>query len=207
MDLSEKKKYFELIIDQGKQLDFEQIFNNSNDIHLEIGSGRGEFIERISTLLPSVNFLGVDLKEKRIKTIIRKLNIKIHSNVRLIKMYIDENVTNLIPYRSINMIYLQFPDPWPKKKHHRRRLINDNFLNSANKILKLNGIIKISTDHREYAEWIMEIFKQRKDYNSMFKNDFTYEIQVNHIETHFEKKRREEGFPPIFMNYSKTREL
>ena len=207
MNLSENRKFFELAIDQEKQLDFERIFDNNNEVHLEIGSGRGEFIEKISTIHPEINFLGIDLKEKRIKTILRKLDIKNHSNVRLAKIYIDENVTKWIPENSVNKIYLMFPDPWPKKKHNRRRLINGKFLNALNKIIKLDGLIEITTDHQNYTEWIIDIFKEREDFKPVFQNGFNYEIQPNHIETHFEIKKREEGFTPIFMNYRKAREL
>ncbi|MCD4820317.1 MAG: tRNA (guanosine(46)-N7)-methyltransferase TrmB [Candidatus Cloacimonetes bacterium] len=207
MDLSKNRKFFELAINQEKQLDFERIFHNNNEIHLEIGSGRGEFIERISTMYSIINFLGIDLKEKRIKTILRKLDTKNHSNVRLAKIYIDENVTKWIPESSIEKIYLMFPDPWPKKKHNRRRLINANFLNALNKILKVNGLIEITTDHQNYAEWIIDIFKERENFKAVFQNGFTHKIQPNHIETHFEIKKREEGFAPIFMNYLKVREL
>ena len=66
---------------------------------------------------------------------------------------------------------------------------------------------EITTDHQDYAEWIIDIFQEREDFKPVFKNGFTNETQPNHIETHFEVKKREEGFAPIFMNYFKAREL
>ena len=150
-----------------------------------------------------VNFLAIELKEKRIKTIIRQLDPKINKNVRVIKLFVDEKITDYVPEGSFQMIYIIHPDPWPKRKHHKNRLIQHDFIDVLRKILKPEGIVELSTDHKEYANWIIQHFRERKDFESAYNKGFTRDLGEEHIETFFEKKNREEEFEPFFMKYRK----
>ena len=199
--LEESRKNFELIIEEKEMLDFHKVFGNGNPVHIEIGSGRGEFLLRSAQQNPNINFIGIDLKEKRIKTIFRKLYIEKLKNVRIAKIYLDEESINFIQPNSIEKIYLQHPDPWPKKKHFHRRIIQHSFIDIMHKLLCNSGIVDIATDHEDYAFWIVEHFAERKDFTSIYKKGFTRESEKGHIETYFEKKKREEGFEPYFMKY------
>lgn len=203
MNLDKKRDFFKIELEDGKLLNFKEIFGNENPVHLEIGSGRGEFISMKSLVLWNKNFLGLEFKDKRIDDTLKKLDNEHHRNVRLIRLLVDEKITNWIPKNSIERIYINHPDPWPKKKHHKNRLIKNGFLDALTKILKTKGVIEINTDHREYAEWIVEVFKERNDYKVMYENGYSRFPSEGHIVTHFEEKKRKEGFESLFMRFKK----
>ena len=203
-NLKKKREFFELNIKLGTKFNFRDIFGNENPVHLEIGSGRGEFLLHKSVQHPDVNFLAIELKEKRIKTIIRQLDPKINKNVRIIKLFVDEKITNYVQEKSFEMIYIIHPDPWPKRKHHKNRLIQHGFIDVLWKILKPEGIIELSTDYEEYADWIIQHFLERKIFESFYNKGFTRNSEEKHIETFFEKKKKEEGSEPFFMKYRKV---
>ena len=202
-NLEKKRDFFEFQPKQEKGLDFIETFGNTNPVHLEIGSGRGEFLIQKALNLTDVNFLGIELKEKRIKTILRKLDFKLHKNVRILKLFVGENLKKCIQEKSISKIYIIHPDPWPKRKHHKNRLINDRFIDVLSEILKPDGRLEIATDHSGYAEWIIELFAARKDFVSKYKNGYSNIPAEGHIETYFEMKKQQEGFKPIFMEFKK----
>ena len=199
--LEVSRKNFEQLIEENEMLDFHKVFGNKNPIHIEIGSGRGEFLIKVAQQNPDINFIGIDLKEKRIKTLFRKLYKEKLKNVRIAKIFLDEESIKFLPSNSIEKIYLQHPDPWPKKRHFHRRIIQSEFINILHELLITNGIVDIATDHKDYAIWIVEHFKERKDFTSIYKKGFTREAENGHIETYFEKTKREEGFEPYFMKY------
>ncbi len=199
--LEESRRIFEIRIEDNGILDFHKVFGNKNPIHIEIGSGRGEFLIKSAMQNPNINYIGIDLKEKRIKTILRKLYKEKLKNVRIAKIYLNNENIKFLPPNSIEKIYLQHPDPWPKKRHFHRRIIQSEFINILHELLITNGIVDIATDHKDYAIWIVEHFKERKDFFSIYKKGFTKESEKGHIETYFEKKKREEGFEPYFMKY------
>ncbi|MCK4655180.1 MAG: tRNA (guanosine(46)-N7)-methyltransferase TrmB [Candidatus Cloacimonetes bacterium] len=204
--LIEKRDFFKINMDSDNQLDIKNIFGNDNPVHLEIGSGRGEFLIQKALNFPDVNFLGVDIKEKRIKTMLRKLDLEKHANVKLLRVLVDENIKKWIKANSLEKIYILHPDPWPKRKHHKHRLIQESFIDALSKVLVLNGILEIATDHEEYTNWIIKLFKDRCNFISHFKDGFVRTPQESHIETYFETKKRNEGFEPFFMKYEKIGE-
>ncbi|MBT4333789.1 MAG: tRNA (guanosine(46)-N7)-methyltransferase TrmB [Candidatus Cloacimonetes bacterium] len=199
--LEKSRNFFELKVEENKVLDFNEIFGNDQPVHIEIGSGRGEFLLRTAQQNPHINYIGIDLKEKRVKTLFRKLFKEDFKNVRIAKIYLDEENIKFIPPNSIEKIHLQHPDPWPKKRHFHRRIIQHSFIDIMHKLLSKNGIVDIATDHEDYAFWIVEHFMERDDFVSEYKKGFTREAEDGHIETYFEKKKREEGFEPYFMKY------
>lgn len=202
-DYEQRQNKYVIEVEEGTSLDFATIFGNNNPVHLEIGSGKGEFITQKSRIHRDINFVGVELNTKGITSILKKLDLETDSNVRLLNHYVDKNISQIIPKFSLSVIYIQHPDPWPKRKHHKYRLINQDFIDSLQFLLKPNGTVEIATDHPEYSEWIIEHFRRRGDFLSLFDNDFTFEKQPGHIETYFEKVKRYEGFEPRFMFYKK----
>lgn len=203
--LNEKREFYQLQLTAGDKLDFSLIFGNDNPVHLEIGSGRGEFLIQTAAAHPELNFLALELKEKRIKTILRQLDTAFHQNIRLIRLYVDARVTDLIPAGSLQTIYIIHPDPWPKKRHHRRRLIQQEFIDVLHQLLLSNGSVKLSTDHQNYAAWIVNLFQMRKDFISVYEAGFTRNPPSDHVETFFEKVKKKEGFPPFYMEFRKLK--
>lgn len=204
MDLKEKRAYFEINVDERPLLNFQEIFGNENTVYLEIGSGKGEFIAYRSLVNYDTNFVGIEIKNNRVDSICRKLDVARHTNVKLMRLFVDANVTEVIPEKSIKRIFINHPDPWPKTKHHKNRLINDKFIDTLNKILKLRGVVEIITDHVGYAQWIIDHFKVREDFISEYPEGFSKIPKMGHIVTYFEEVKRKEGWEPIFMKFRKV---
>jgi tRNA (guanine-N7-)-methyltransferase len=204
MSLEEKRDFF--LIDQhdAEPLDLKGLFGNSNPVQLEIGGGRGEFIVGISTVNPQVNYLEIEVKGKRIKTMLRKLDREANSNVRLLRRFVDKDIRKILPVNCFERIHIYHPDPWPKRKHHKNRLIQVQFLEILHDLLIQNGEIWISTDHREYADWIVKIFNSVKGFSAVYPEGFSVEPFQEHIPTYFEIKKKKEDQRIYYMKYKKV---
>ncbi|HOQ80422.1 MAG TPA: tRNA (guanosine(46)-N7)-methyltransferase TrmB [Candidatus Cloacimonadota bacterium] len=207
MEINEKIEYFVIEKKDNEVLNFEKIFNNNNPIHIEIGSGKGELLQLQSFFHKNINYIGVEVKSKRIMNTVKKLDIKINKNVRLLNLFIDENINKWVKPQTISEIIIFHPDPWPKRKHHSRRLIQHDFINSLSYLLKDNGFLKLSTDHTDYANWIIKHFQERDDFEPIFENDSQYIFPEDHFTTYFDELKESEGFPPQFLYYRKIKSL
>jgi len=139
-------------------LDFAQLFPDSKDVILEIGFGMGEATALIGQAFPETGFLAVDVHRPGVG----KLFLLIHEyglkNLRVIQGDAHLIMHNMIADQSLDGVHLFFPDPWQKKKHNKRRIVNANFLAQVASKLKPGGFIHIATDWVPYAEWIEEVF-------------------------------------------------
>ncbi|MGN1357161.1 MAG: tRNA (guanosine(46)-N7)-methyltransferase TrmB [Succinivibrionaceae bacterium] len=137
---------------QNKMLDFTGVFGNSNPTVLEIGFGMGKSLVAMAQNEPQVNFIGIEVHRPGIGAClmsVRDLDIK---NIRVMDHDAVEVLTNMIPDGSLSKLQLFFPDPWHKKRHHKRRIVQPDFLRLvADKLVK-GGIIHMATDWQEYAE-------------------------------------------------------
>lgn len=200
----EKKEFFLITIEPDKVLEFTSLFHNDNPVYLEIGSGKGEFISEYAILHPEWNFIGFELKQKRVDITIRKLDKETHKNVRIATFMIDAKIENIIPVNSITGIFIQHPDPWPKRKHYKRRLVQQDFLDALSRIIKPGGFIQVSTDHENYAQWIWNEFNLRKDFMpSIAKGISLKPLLDEHIITYYEREQRRLGFEPRHMLFEK----
>lgn len=197
------RDFFELSLG-AERLDYYQLFSNHKPIYIEIGSGKGEFISQYPQIHPEWNFIGFEMSGKRINNILKKLNPQLNSNVRIARRFIDAKITEIIPPESIHGAFIQHPDPWPKRKHHKRRLINQEFLRSMAEILLPGAFIQVSTDHEEYAAWIVDEFINNPYFSSVY-DDLVLESSVldQHIVTWFEQEQKRLGYPPKFMLFKK----
>jgi len=206
--LLEKRDRFVLKVEPEKMFSLKEIFHNNNPVFLEIGSGKGEFISEYSLLHPEQNFIGFEVRRKRVDNILRKLDLGKHINVRLATFKIDANIENIIPGNSIEGVFIQHPDPWPKRKHFKRRLVQQTFLDALSKIIRQGGFIQVSTDHDEYAGWIWKEFSKRKDFSPKVVDNISLKPLLDeHIVTYYEKEQRNLGFEPKHMLFEKCSEL
>jgi tRNA (guanine-N7-)-methyltransferase len=121
---------------------------------VEIGFGRGEFLWSLAVARPEVAHVGVDVSFKRVLKMARRLARSEIRNIRLVEGSGEEMVRELLPESSVEGFWINFSDPWPKKRHHRRRLIQPPFLRDLALRLQPGGRVEIATDHAGYAEWI-----------------------------------------------------
>lgn len=143
---------YEITITQGDELfDWHALFGNAHPVEIEIGCGRGLFIIRRARENPGTNFLGLE-KSARFFRILRERVVKSGlPNIRLIRGEAGYLVKQFVPSNSVQAVHIYFPDPWPKKRHRKRRLINSSFLENIARVLKPEGVLCIATDFQDYC--------------------------------------------------------
>lgn len=153
-----------VLTDEGSELNSgkwsESIFGNSNDLEVEIGSGYGHFMMDYTQKNPQINFIGLDHRFKRSFHLAEKLSKLEAKNFKYLRAR-AERLGFIFGDKEVSKIFYFFPDPWPKKRHHKKRLFQKRFLSEAHKILKDNGEILIKTDHDGYFEWMLEELKDQ----------------------------------------------
>ena len=147
---------------QESQIDLQTLFPKSQPIVMEIGYGMGEATWQIAKAVPSTNYLGVEVHMPGVGKLMARVDEYELTNVRLIERDVFEVFYYMVKDSSLDGVHLFFPDPWPKKRHFKRRIVNERFLNDVHAKLKPGGYLHIATDWVPYAEWIKEVFSQTK---------------------------------------------
>jgi len=129
--------------------------NHGQPIELEIGTGKGTFLVQHATQLPRVNFIGIEYAKAYWRFAADRCRRHGLSNVKLVRIEGQFFVRNYVPDQRLRQVHTYFPDPWPKKRHHKRRLINRSFLLELHRVLEEGGQVRIVTDHPDYHEWIL----------------------------------------------------
>ena len=134
------------------------LFPNSREIILEIGFGMGEATALIGRDFPDTGFLAVEVHKPGIGKLMARIEELGLSNIRFIEGDAHPILQTMIPDQSVDGVHLFFPDPWPKKRHNKRRIINAEFLKLIHPKIKDGGFFHIATDWVPYAEYIQEVF-------------------------------------------------
>ena len=127
-------------------------------IEVDIGCGKGRFLIARARAHPDTRFLGIDRLPRRMAKLDARVRRHGLRNVRLLLSEASLAVERLLPAASVSVFYLFFPDPWPKRRHHRRRLCGPGFLDSVHRALAPDGQIHIATDHEGYFEAMRALF-------------------------------------------------
>lgn len=144
--------------------------------------------------MPERNFLGVDKMAGRVEKTCRKAITL--ENVRVLNVEISYAMRFLLPRQSVETFYLMFPDPWPKRRHHRRRLVTAEFLDSAQRALNDDGTIRIATDEADYFKQIERVATNH--------SGFAIAGDVELPSTKFERRFREVGLRIYRLSLRKT---
>jgi tRNA (guanine-N7-)-methyltransferase len=139
-------------------IDLKAIFPNSDSIILEIGFGMGEATAIIAKNHSNNGYIAVDVHPPGIGKLLARIVENDLTNLKVIEDDVHVVMQHMIPDNSLDGIHLYFPDPWPKKKHNKRRIVNDGFLQLIHPKIKTGGFIHIATDWVPYAESIKEVF-------------------------------------------------
>ena len=145
---------------QESLLDLSTTFVNAQPVVMEIGYGMGEATWQIAKANPNTNYLGVEVHMPGVGKLMAKLNEFELTNVKLIERDVFEVFHYMISDGVLDGVHLYFPDPWPKKRHNKRRIVNQRFIAEVAKKLKPGGYLHIATDWVPYAEWISEQFNE-----------------------------------------------
>lgn len=137
-------------------VDFGALFGNNNPVEIEVGYGTGRFIIEYAAKHPDTNILGIEITRKMVDHVANKVHGAGLTNVRLIhtdgRAYLKERV----PEKSVERVHVYFPDPWVKKRHIKRRIINQEFLSAVHRVLKPGGRFNFFTDHKDYFDYFTE---------------------------------------------------
>ncbi len=162
--LSEEWSSFGLNL-QDHFLDFEHIFSSPNPVILEIGFGNGDTLLHLAEHHPDKNFIGIDVHKPGLGSLLLKLKKQALTNVRVFCADAIEVLKNTIPDESLEAIYVLFPDPWPKRRHNKRRIVQPDFVKLTHQKLILGGKLHLATDWKDYAQHMSAVMSQ----NSGFK--------------------------------------
>jgi len=171
---------------------FKSLFKNDNKINIEIGMGKGDFIIGMAKLFPNINFIGIEKFDSVIARAIQKIDLEDIENVKLIKM--DALLIDEVFSKEINLIYLNFSDPWPKKRHSKRRLTSHTFLKKYDNIFEKNNNIWLKTDNKKLFEFSIESLSKYGYTLSNVSLDLHNSDFINNVKTEYEEKFSKRGF-------------
>ena len=138
---------------------WQEIFGNDHPIHIEVGSGKGAFVSGMAKANPDINYIGIDIQKSVLSYALDKVLATDVPNIKL--LWVDgSDLTDYFEDGEIDRLYLNFSDPWPKKRHEKRRLTYQSFLATYQQILPENGEIHFKTDNRGLFEYSLVSFSQ-----------------------------------------------
>ena len=169
-----------------------ELFGNENPIHIEVGSGKGAFITGMAQQNPDINYIGIDIQLSVLSYALDKVLASGAENVKLLRVD-GSSLTNYFEDGEVDMMYLNFSDPWPKSRHEKRRLTYKTFLDTYKQILPENGEIHFKTDNRGLFEYSLASFSQY----GMVLNKVWLDLHASDYEgnvmTEYERKFSEKG--------------
>jgi tRNA (guanine-N7-)-methyltransferase len=149
-----------------QQLDLDKLFCRSAARHLEIGFGNGEALLTMAKNHAEHDYLGIEVHRAGIGHLLLTLEAAQITNVRIICGDAVEIFQHSLPLASLDVVYLFFPDPWQKKRHHKRRLVQPEFINLLAQRMKSGGRIHLATDWQDYAECMLQVFENSSEFSN-----------------------------------------
>ena len=157
-------------------LDLPAIFGNNQPLALEIGCGTGHFVLERARKQPETNFLAIDIYNKGCHKTCRKIDEAGVQNVRVMRIEARWLLDKGLQPESLSAVYINCPDPWPKKRHWSRRLVNREFLLNLAQQLEPGGDFFFSTDFDNYAESVAEHIRDLNGYHNMLQDEWTHHL-------------------------------
>ena len=171
---------------QDNLLDLKRIFGNENPVIMEIGFGMGHATAEIAEKNRHRNYIGIEVHTPGVGKLLSRIDSLQLSNLRIIQYDAVKVIRTMIPLESLQGVHIFFPDPWPKKKHHKRRLIQHGFIEELLPLIQKNGYIYAVTDWEDYAEQILKVLNEFRELNNPF---LTFADGIEwRPDTSFEKK-------------------
>ncbi len=175
-----------------------EIFGNQNPINVDLGCGYGHFLAAMAQNQPGANFIGIDVYAKGIQRAHQKILTQQLSNVRLLQMNAHAAFSTIFCSGQIEEIYINFPDPWPKRRHARRRMLQPELIKLLHNCLVVGGRIVIATDLRNYAQDMLRLLLAQPGLQSRIPEGICNEL-ADRVPTLYEKKFRRQGLPIYYI--------
>lgn len=167
---------------------FETVFARVADTIVEIGFGMGQSLIQMATMMPDKNFIGVEVHRPGIGQLLADIHQRGLSNLRLIPFDAVTAFLHYIPKESLAGVQIYFPDPWPKKRHHKRRLIQAAFIEQISSCLRSGGYLHCATDWEPYAHWMLAEIASCKHLINQSDDDCFVPKPLWRPETKFERR-------------------
>ncbi len=181
-----------------------QLPDDFASVTLEIGIGNGDALIEMAAADLNNLYIGMDVHQPGIGRCLNRIDQQDLNNVRLIEHDAIEVLQQMLPAASCQRILLFFPDPWPKKRHHKRRIVNQTFRDLVDRCLQDNGLVHMATDWQEYAEAIAEEFRGDPRYRSQGDENGIVPRPDYRPETHFERRGQRLGHGVWDLVFAKT---
>ncbi|MCW8109819.1 tRNA (guanosine(46)-N7)-methyltransferase TrmB [Alteromonas ponticola] len=158
---------------QAKLLSFDQLFTQSGPIVLEIGFGMGKSLVQMAADSPTTNFIGIEVHRPGVGSCLNDAAELGLTNLRVIEHDAVEVFKHMIPDGSLQRVQLYFPDPWHKKRHHKRRIVQPDFVSMIKQKLAIGGVFHMATDWENYAEHMLDVMERASGFtNTSATNDY-----------------------------------
>ena len=175
-----------------------EIFPARQPLEIELGAGDGSFLAKFAQAHPETNFIGLERLLGRLRKIDRKGRRANLTNLRLMRLEASYFVQYLLPGESTQAIHIYFPDPWPKRRHWKNRLINEAFAELARRVLANGGVVYLRTDDTPYFEQMIRSFSGNPHYQ---KAESPPELLA--FQTDFERGFQQRGIPTLHAAFKK----
>ncbi|RGE21056.1 tRNA (guanosine(46)-N7)-methyltransferase TrmB [Leucobacter sp. wl10] len=172
--------------------DPERIFGRSAPLVVEVGTGQGHAILHAAESRPDKNFLGVEVFRAGLARTIIRAELAGVKNLRLAEVNAPELLEKYLPAGSVDEIWVFFPDPWAKARHHKRRLVSADFARIAALALRPGGVLRLATDWEDYAERMREVLDAAPEFERDFEGEWAERFE-GRVLTAFERKGAERG--------------
>lgn len=174
-------------------LDFSAVFGRSAPVVLEIGFGNGESLVEQAAANPDKDYVGIEVHEPGVGHCLLKASAAGLTNLRVIAHDAVEVLTKQVPDSSLDRLNLYFPDPWPKKRHHKRRIVQDAFVEMVARCLASGGTWNIATDWANYAEHIDEVLARSAQFRCATRREHEGDAPLDRPQTKFERRGLRKG--------------
>jgi tRNA (guanine-N7-)-methyltransferase len=179
-----------------RPIEWQSLFGNNHPVELEIGAGKGTFLTEQARARPDVNFFGIEWANWFWRYASDRLRRNNLLNTRTVRAEAGFFLTEFVPSDSISVLHIYFPDPWPKARHHKRRLIHEKFISLVSRVLVPRGRIQIVTDHKGYWEENIEpTIRKAAGFEVVDYNRPGSASEGEFVGTNFERKYQREGRP------------
>jgi tRNA (guanine-N7-)-methyltransferase len=193
---------YSLSLDDKGALDYQTLFlHNPREVWLEVGFGKGEHLAAQAKTNPDVGIIGCEPFLNGVSGLIDHMDRENLSNVRF---YMDDArlLMDALPDGFLSRAFILFPDPWPKKRHHKRRIVSPGNVQALSRLLKDNAELRIATDHHDYCRWILARLMENEDFIWQDEGpDSWHKRTEDWPATRYEKKALEVGRKSTYMTF------
>ena len=186
--------------------DLKKLFPVEQPLALEIGCGTGHFVAELAHTNPGTNYLAIDIYNKGCYKTCKKVELAGLDNVLVMRIEARYLLMNYIEKESLAAVYINCPDPWPKKRHRSRRLVNQSFMNLLLHYLRPEGDFYFSTDFTDYAEQVAEMLPEAKGYVNCLSAPLVTEL-TGYPVSKYMQRFLEQGQPIYYMHYRRKPNL